>query len=125
MKKIILSLAIFASFAFAEVKNVNINADILKDYQVIDVRTPTEWSQTGMIDGAIGISIQDENGNFNENFLNEIKKISSKKPIAVVCRSGGRSTKAAKILDENGYEITNLLGGMNSLLEQGYKTKKY
>ncbi|AJC84594.1 rhodanese-like domain-containing protein [Campylobacter peloridis] len=124
MKKIFLSLALCASFALAEVKNVNINAEILKNYQVIDVRKPSEWEQTGMIKEAIGISLYNENGSLNENFVEEVKKVSSEKPIAIVCRSGARSSQAATLLDQNGIDVTNLSGGMNALLLQGYETTK-
>ncbi|EGK8091243.1 rhodanese-like domain-containing protein [Campylobacter lari] len=124
MKKIFLSLALYASFVLAEVKNIDINADILENYQVIDVRKPSEWAQTGTIKNAIKISFYNEDGSVNKNFVEEIKKISSNKPIAIVCRSGSRSTKASALLDQNGIEVTNLKGGMNALLSQGYETSK-
>ncbi|AJC86303.1 rhodanese-like domain-containing protein [Campylobacter sp. RM16704] len=124
MKKLFLYLVLCTNFVFAEVKNVNINADILKNYQIIDIRTPSEWAQTGMIKGAIGISFYNENGSLNENFIQEVKNVSSNKPIAIVCRSGARSTKASALLDQNGVEVTNLTGGMNALLSQGYETTK-
>lgn len=124
MKKIFLSLTLCASFVLAEVKNININADILENYQVIDVRKPSEWAQIGTIKNAIKISFYNEDGSVNKNFIEEIKKISSNKPIAIVCRSGSRSAKASALLDQNGIEVTNLKGGMNALLSQGYETSK-
>ncbi|EAL0060684.1 rhodanese-like domain-containing protein [Campylobacter lari] len=124
MKKIFLSLALCVSFVLAEVKNIDINADILENYQVIDVRKPSEWAQTGTIKNAIKIRFYNEDGSVNKNFVEEIKKISSNKPIAIVCRSGSRSAKASALLDQNGIEVTNLKGGMNALLSQGYETSK-
>ncbi|EAK0952443.1 rhodanese-like domain-containing protein [Campylobacter lari] len=124
MKKILLSLMLCTSFVLAEVKNIDINADILENYQVIDVRKPSEWVQTGTIKNAIKISFYNEDGSLNENFVEEIKKISSNKPIAIVCRSGLRSAKASALLNQNGIEVTNLKGGMNALLSQGYETSK-
>ncbi|HEC1764268.1 TPA: rhodanese-like domain-containing protein [Campylobacter lari] len=124
MKKIFLSLTLCASFVLAEVKNIDINADILENYQVIDVRKPSEWAQIGTIKNAIKISFYNEDGSVNKNFIEEIKKISSNKPIAIVCRSGSRSAKASALLDQNGIEVTNLKGGMNALLSQGYETSK-
>ncbi|ACM64030.1 rhodanese-like domain-containing protein [Campylobacter lari] len=124
MKKVFLSLALCASFVLAEVKNIDINAEILENYQVIDVRKPSEWAQTGTIKNAIKISFYNEDGSVNKNFVEEIKKISSNKPIAIVCRSGSRSAKASALLDQNGIEVTNLKGGMNALLSQGYETSK-
>ncbi|EAK6286131.1 rhodanese-like domain-containing protein [Campylobacter lari] len=121
MKKVFLSLVLCASFVLAEVKNIDINAEILENYQVIDVRKPSEWAQTGTIKNAIKISFYNEDGSVNKNFVEEIKKISSNKPIAIVCRSGSRSAKASALLDQNGIEVTNLKGGMNALLSQGYQ----
>ncbi|EHJ5165181.1 rhodanese-like domain-containing protein, partial [Campylobacter lari] len=111
-------------FVLAEVKNIDINAEILENYQVIDVRKPSEWAQTGTIKNAIKISFYNEDGSVNKNFIEEIKKISSNKPIAIVCRSGSRSAKASALLDQNSIEVTNLKGGMNALLSQGYETSK-
>ncbi|EAK0810799.1 rhodanese-like domain-containing protein [Campylobacter lari] len=123
-KKILLSLMLCTSFVLAEVKNIDINADILENYQVIDIRKPSEWAQTGTIKNAIKISFYNEDGSINKNFVEEIKKISSNKPIAIVCRSGARSAKASALLDQNGIEVANLKGGMNALLSQGYETSK-
>ncbi|MCR8708217.1 rhodanese-like domain-containing protein [Campylobacter sp. RM5063] len=124
IKKILLSLMLCTSFVLAEVKNIDINADILENYQVIDIRKPSEWAQTGTIKNAIKISFYNEDGGINKNFVEEIKKISSNKPIAIVCRSGARSAKASALLEQNGIEVTDLKGGMNALLSQGYETSK-
>ncbi|ELF2319859.1 rhodanese-like domain-containing protein [Campylobacter lari] len=124
IKKILLSLMLCTSFVLAEVKNIDINADILENYQVIDIRKPSEWAQTGTIKNAIKISFYNEDGSLNKNFVEEIKKISSKKSIAIVCRSGARSAKASALLEQNGIEVTDLKGGMNALLSQGYETSK-
>ena len=35
------------------------------------------------------------------------------KKIIVYCRSGNRSGTATKILNENGFDAVNLIGGMN------------
>ncbi|RKO65262.1 thiosulfate sulfurtransferase [Campylobacter sp. P255] len=124
MKKIFFTLIACISIAFAEVKNININADILKNYQVVDIRTPKEWDYTGIIKNAAKISFYKEDGTLNENFLQEIKKLKSIKPIALVCKSGARSAKASALLSQNGIEVINLQGGMNALLSQGYQTTK-
>lgn len=34
------------------------------------------------------------------------------KPYVVICRSGGRSGKACEFLEEQGFDVTNLTGGM-------------
>ncbi|MBF0916930.1 MAG: rhodanese-like domain-containing protein, partial [Campylobacter sp.] len=59
-------------------------------------------------------------------FLDELSKaVDIKKPIALVCRSGRRSTAAATAIDSTDLKIINLDGGMSSLIEQGYKTTPY
>ncbi|WP_058235795.1 rhodanese-like domain-containing protein [Devriesea agamarum] len=40
-------------------------------------------------------------------------------PVYLVCRSGGRSSKAAIWLNQNGYEAINVRGGMGAWAEAG------
>ena len=55
MKKIILLAAFLSVSLFAEVKTVDADTFeklMAKGYPVIDIRTPQEWQQTGIIKGA-------------------------------------------------------------------------
>lgn len=70
---------------------------------IIDVREDDEVAQ-GMIPGAKHIPLGDL-----ENRLDEINKETEH---IMVCRSGGRSTKACQILMNKGYKVKNLVGGM-------------
>ena len=108
----------------ADVKTVNISPDEIKKYdQIVDIRTPSEWQETGIITGAKTITF---NPSDKSAFLDELSKaVDIKKPIALVCRSGRRSTAAAAAIDSTDLKIINLDGGMSSLLEQGYKTTPY
>lgn len=86
-------------------------------YQLIDIRMPKEW-ESGVIKGAYKISILDDNGNFNDNFVQEVEKVWDKKsPIVLICRTGNRSLRASKILEKQGFagDIVNLTGGMNKV----------
>ncbi|GGH78059.1 rhodanese-related sulfurtransferase [Pullulanibacillus pueri] len=74
-----------------------------KQLSVIDVREDEEVAK-GMIAGAKHIPLGDI-----ENHLDEIDKTIEH---IMVCRSGGRSTKACQILMGKGYKIQNLVGGM-------------
>jgi len=38
------------------------------------------------------------------------------KPILVNCLAGSRSARASSLLQRNGYDVTNLAGGMNAWL---------
>lgn len=76
---------------------------------VLDVRTPQELrGPLGKIDGVINIPVQQLNQRIDE--LEPYKN----KEIAVICRTGNRSSKGTKILNENGYNAKNVLGGMTA-----------
>lgn len=69
--------------------------------QIIDVREPHEF-RGGHIPGAKNIP------------LNKVEKFIPKGTTYVVCQSGMRSKKAAKILMKNEAEVVNIRGGMMS-----------
>ncbi len=75
--------------------------------QLMDVRTPKEIKE-----GAIATATF--SNYFDTNFNEKASEILDKsKPVYLYCRSGNRSEKASKILQENGYEVYNVLGGYN------------
>lgn len=73
---------------------------------LVDVRTPGEFN-AGHIEGAVNVNIADT------DFLDQMLKLDlKKKSVALYCRSGGRSGRAMKMLNKEGYsELYNLLGG--------------
>lgn len=76
-----------------------------KDAQLLDVRTPQEW-EAGKITSSSCINVNDA------AFKQQIEKLDKNKPIFVYCAAGGRSSKAAPILQQAGFKyIYNLTGG--------------
>ena len=73
--------------------------------QLIDVRTPGEFSQ-GHIPNAINY---DWRGN---DFDEQIKNLDKTKPVLVYCQSGGRSADAANKLISEGFQVVELKGGI-------------
>ncbi|HDX6329449.1 TPA: rhodanese-like domain-containing protein [Campylobacter fetus subsp. venerealis] len=75
MKKILLILTALSVYVFGEVTIVDFNEEILndKDIQIVDVRTPSEWAQTGVFKGAILVTYKNSDGSINPNFVNEVK----------------------------------------------------
>lgn len=126
MKKLLLSLALF-SFLNADTINISEYDFSNKDYALIDVRMPSEYAATGVVDGAKLITFLKEDGTINAKFVDEVAKNYSKdSKIAIMCRSGKRSLAAAKMLEENGFSnILNLDGGMNELLKTNIKLVPY
>lgn len=115
MKKIItilLGLLGFVSSANAQFDSIKtVSADefarIIKSDSVIlvDVRTADEYND-GHIDGARNIDVLKDD--FNNIATTSLPK---DKEIAVYCRSGKRSMKAANILAKDGFKVINLKGG--------------
>jgi len=70
---------------------------------LIDVREVDEV-KAGKIAGAIHIPL-----GLLEFRMHELDK---KTAYTMVCRSGGRSGRAAQFLESYGYQVTNMVGGM-------------
>jgi len=117
LNKILLTCIFLASSLFASVTNESPSMGILNsNTPIIDIRTPREWRETGLLKGAIPIMFFNERGGYDlEGFLKELhSKVDTTKPFALICRSGSRTTTIAKYLsDQYGYKIINLQGGMN------------
>ena len=66
MKKIFLGFFVFATFAFAELRHVEVTEDFVKSgIKIIDIRTSSEWKDTGIIENSIPITFFDEQGHYN------------------------------------------------------------
>ena len=74
--------------------------------QIIDVRTPDEYA-TGHIKNAINIDW------LSGTFETKTESLDKKKSVYVYCKSGNRSSKAVKKLEELGFtKIVELKGGI-------------
>ncbi|MBU3011253.1 rhodanese-like domain-containing protein [Polaribacter vadi] len=74
---------------------------------LMDVRSPKEIKE-GFIQTAKFANY------FDDNFYEiATKHLDKTQPVYLYCRSGNRSGKSAKILQEKGYEVYNVLGGYN------------
>ncbi|MDB4121692.1 rhodanese-like domain-containing protein [Flavobacteriaceae bacterium] len=107
-------MALF-SFLFGSKKNKCISVIDVYEFkkavtqhnvQLIDIRTPNEFSN-GHIENAVNVDF------FNQhNFKATFAKLDKKKPLYIYCRSGNRSSRAAKQLAGLGFEkIYDLKGG--------------
>lgn len=118
MKKIISLLLILVSVLLVGCtsSNVieNISVDELReildeDYTFLDVRTIEEYNEFHI----------DEFSNLDYYQFSKdnsmLDPLDKDKPIVLICRSGNRSSEAAKILEELGFsKIFNVTGGMNT-----------
>ena len=96
------------AFQDLEVEKFAQKIETLQDIQIVDVRTPEEWSK-GTIKGANLINFYDD------NFQEQLNKLDRKQPVFVYCASGGRSMKTLYKMKEMGFkEIYNLNGGISA-----------
>jgi len=86
--------------------------------QLLDVRTPDEWNQ-GIIEGATMYNFYDA------DFKDRISKLNKDVPVAVYCKSGGRSGQTGAMLRDMGFkEVYNLKGGIGAWNAAGKPTVK-
>ena len=93
---------------------------------VIDVRRPDEWRKTGVIEGSHLLTFFDKKGRYDlDSWMPAFAAIAdSDRPVALICRSGNRSGKVARMLDEQfGYRhVYNVSGGILGWLDEGRST---
>lgn len=129
MKKILIGLLIMSTALLAELTQVWATPQFAeKNIKIIDIRTPAEWKETGIVKGSYTIMFFDEKGNFNvETFLKQLDMAVKKdEPFALICRVGSRTGMVSEFLSERlGYKVTNLKGGIMKMIYEGYRTVPY
>ena len=79
---------------------------------VVDVREDDEWV-AGHIDGALHIPLGDVPVRYGEI------EADGDTPVYVICRAGGRSSRAVAWLSQNGVDAVNVDGGMGAWADAG------
>jgi len=86
---------------------------------LLDVRTEEEWNADGKPDGEKMslkihfLTIQLADGTFNENFIEDFKKLNIEKncEVLTMCMGGVRSQMAAELLTKEDYKCSNISDG--------------
>jgi len=109
-------LTLLSISLFAEVKNAYISQQIVNStLPIVDVRTPPEWRETGLLKGAIPIMFFNEQGKYDINaFLKELNaKVDTTKPFGIICHTGSRTSMIAPWMSQElNYKVVNLQGGI-------------
>ena len=103
------ALTAYSNVNVDEFQNIIADANV----QLLDVRTQEEFDE-GHIAGAQLVDVNDST--FVEQAVAVLDK---QRPVAVYCRSGRRSARAASLLIEQGYTVTNLNGGVLAWQDAG------
>ncbi len=130
LKKIFLALILLSASLMAELTNEYISQKLIDSkIPIVDIRTVGEWRESGLLANAIPITFFDERGNYNINaFLTKLNQaVDTKKPFAIICHTGSRTSMLAPFLSEKlGYKVINLKGGMDYAIRGLHlKTYKY
>lgn len=132
MKKIIIITSLLLSGTLqAQIKNLSSEQLLQAQNQgvvIIDIRTPSEWQETGTIPGAHKIMYYDENRKAKiPEFMAEFTKLVSDKdqPFILVCRTGHRTGNATKYLrQKQGYtHAAHLAKGIKQWIAEGRKVE--
>ena len=93
---------------------------------VIDVRRAEEWRETGVIEGSHLMTFFDKKGRYDlGQWMPALVAIAeSDQPVALICRSGKRSGKVARLLDgQFGYRhVYTARDGILGWIEEGRST---
>jgi len=130
--KIVFSLLFLSVFSFAQFIGIDptvLQKKIDENVVVIDIRTPPEWVQTGVVPTSITLMFFDQNGNYDvEKWLQEFTSHVKNKDQAfvLVCRSGNRTGMLGNFLAKKlGYKnVFHLQNGIKSWIKEEKPTIK-
>jgi rhodanese-related sulfurtransferase len=129
MRRLFMMILLVSTLLQAELRHVWSSPHFVNQgIKIIDIRTPAEWRETGVIKGSYTITFFDERGNFDvESFLRQLDMaIKPNEEFALVCRVGSRTGMVADFLsDKLGYRVVNLKGGIMKMIHEGYQTVPY
>ena len=132
-KKYIALLALFlcVSVAQAELEHITVQqlSVLMKQgVTIIDIRTPEELQQTGIIDGSHPIMFFDQKGKPHiEQWMQKTDDlIDPEQAVILICRSGNRTTSVGTFLSNQlGFKkVYSVKGGIKSWLKAGHKTQR-
>jgi rhodanese-related sulfurtransferase len=132
MKKIVIALLLMSIGALADFKTISVDELIAmqkKGVEVIDIRTPAEWKQTGIIKGAHKMMFFTPNGGADvANWFFELGHFikDKKEPFIIYCAHANRTKRLAEGLVQMGFEnVYELKGGIeNGWIKAGKPTQK-
>ncbi|RLA81753.1 MAG: rhodanese-like domain-containing protein [Epsilonproteobacteria bacterium] len=129
MKKILLSLIILSASLFATITNQELSQELIDSgMPIVDIRTPGEWKETGLIKNSIPIMLFDERGNYNlKLFLEQLNSaVDTKKQFAIICRTGSRTVVLSNFLSQKiKYNVINIKSGIVYAKYKKIKTVPY
>ncbi len=125
---VLLGSLFYSALSAEELKNLDNRQLKLMQYEanalVVDIRTPKEWLNSGVIPGSHQLEFFNSQGRSNpQKWLEDLQKIrkTPDQPIVLVCRFGNRSGKVGEFLAKqlNMKSVYHLSSGMRSWVGAG------
>ena len=95
---------------------------------LIDIRTNSEWQNTGIIKNSKLLTFFDRDGKSDvKSWMNKLREMAKKdQPLIIICRSGRRSGIVSEMLvnEENYSEVYNANSGIMAWINSGLETTK-
>jgi len=88
-----------------------------KDVKILDVRTAEEYSE-GHLSNAENIDF------YAEDFTEQILALPKEEEYVLYCRSGRRSNAALQIMQEAGYDVVEIAGGIQAWNAEGFPVEE-
>jgi rhodanese-related sulfurtransferase len=101
----------FLSLSCSQIKTkpiTEVSQKDIKNVLLVDVRTPEEFA-AGHLDHAVNMNWYDP------DFMYQFNAVDKQRTIYVYCKKGGRSAKAAEVLDSLGFKVVDLTGGYEAI----------
>ena len=106
-----------------EISVIDVAKELNNDIIIIDVRNIDEWKETGVIPDSKLIQMLSPQGSVRKNFIGELlSTLGNDKniKIAIICRSGRRSSATVAMLKDQGF--TNIFNVTEGIMGDGKTT---
>lgn len=112
---------------FADIDSKALAELMAKGVPVVDIRTPPEWKETGVLKGAHRIMAFDEKGKLAPDFVQRLGEVAGPgDEVALICRTGNRTRVISKALAAQlGYrKLYNVEKGIKAWIAEGRPVEK-
>ena len=126
---VLLGLALFLSVntpPYNSLNNNQLQVLLKNNVPIYDIRRPEEWRQTGVIEGSQLLTFVDTGGRVQPGFLEQFTNaIGKNDPVILICRTGNRTGKLARLLmEELGYtNVFNVGDGITQWIRENRPVK--
>lgn len=107
---------------YKNIDNAELKQMIARGVPVVDIRTPGEWKETGVVAGSHKIMAFDERGAFNPAFESAFEEVAGPgEEVILICRTGNRTAAVANFLQKiRGYKkVANVQHGITKWIAEG------